>query len=140
MSATASTSSPPKRDRLVFRLFRFVEGEAEGRFAIAALVFLMVAAVVASFTLNSLMSEATCRAAIACDVARPAVARADPEAIAPSIPTASPGLPARRHNKGRSRPPRTRPLVVASQAGDSPATFAPCQTRSPARIRTKPMR
>jgi hypothetical protein len=52
MRAKPSTKSPPKRDRLVFRMFRLVEGEAEGRFAIYALVFLVVAALVASIVLK----------------------------------------------------------------------------------------
>jgi len=30
------------RDRLIFKLFRLVEGEAEGRFAILALVILVL--------------------------------------------------------------------------------------------------
>jgi hypothetical protein len=53
MRAKPSTKSPPKRDRLVFRLFRLVEGEADGRFAISALAFLVVAALVASFLLRA---------------------------------------------------------------------------------------
>jgi hypothetical protein len=35
------------RDRLVFKAFRLVEGEAECRFAIAALVALVVIAIIA---------------------------------------------------------------------------------------------
>jgi hypothetical protein len=43
------------RDRLIFKFFRLVEGEAEGRFAISALVILVFAAVVASFVLKGLV-------------------------------------------------------------------------------------
>ncbi len=38
------------RDRLTFKLFRFVEGEAEGRFAISALVALVLAALIVLLT------------------------------------------------------------------------------------------
>lgn len=38
----------PSRDRLIFKFFRLVEGEAEGRFAISALVALVLAALIAS--------------------------------------------------------------------------------------------
>jgi hypothetical protein len=41
------------RDRLVFRFFRLVEGEAEGRFAIAALVALVLAALIVLLTVNA---------------------------------------------------------------------------------------
>jgi hypothetical protein len=34
------------RDRLIFKFFHFVEGEAEGRFAISALVALALAALI----------------------------------------------------------------------------------------------
>jgi hypothetical protein len=37
----------PDRDRLIFKLFRLVEGQAEGRFAISALVALVFAAFIA---------------------------------------------------------------------------------------------
>ena len=37
-----------KRDRLLFRVFRIVEGEAEGRFAISALVAIVLAALTVS--------------------------------------------------------------------------------------------
>jgi hypothetical protein len=40
------------RDRLVFRCFRFVEGEAEGRFAISALVALVLAVLIMLLTLK----------------------------------------------------------------------------------------
>jgi hypothetical protein len=79
-------------------LFRFVEGEAEGRFAIAALVFLVVAAVVASFILRAFISEPTCSVAIARGVARPAVVAAALDAMAPSMPIAIPRRSARRRD------------------------------------------
>jgi hypothetical protein len=41
-----------KRDRLTFKVFRFVEGEAEGRFAIGALVALVLSALIASAALT----------------------------------------------------------------------------------------
>ena len=34
-----------RRNRLFVRLFHFIEGEAEGRFAISALVFVFLAAI-----------------------------------------------------------------------------------------------
>jgi hypothetical protein len=34
------------RNRLIFKIFHFVEGEAEGRFAISALVALVLAALI----------------------------------------------------------------------------------------------
>jgi hypothetical protein len=40
------------RDRLIFRFFRLIEGEAEGRFAISALVFLLVAGLMISLALR----------------------------------------------------------------------------------------
>jgi hypothetical protein len=40
------------RDRLIFRFFRLVEGEAEGRFAISALVALVLATLVVCFALK----------------------------------------------------------------------------------------
>jgi hypothetical protein len=40
------------RDRLLFKVFRIVEGEAEGRFAISALVALVLAALTVSLILN----------------------------------------------------------------------------------------
>jgi hypothetical protein len=40
------------RDRLAFKLFRLFEGEAEGRFAIAALVFLVVVFLLAHFGIS----------------------------------------------------------------------------------------
>jgi hypothetical protein len=40
------------RDRLVFRFFRLVEGEAEGRFAISALVALVLAVLIMLLTLK----------------------------------------------------------------------------------------
>jgi hypothetical protein len=43
------------RDRLIFKFFRLVEGEAEGRFAISALVILVLAAVVGSFALKGFL-------------------------------------------------------------------------------------
>ena len=42
------------RDRLIFKFFRVVEGKAEGRFAISALVILVIAALLVSFTLYGL--------------------------------------------------------------------------------------
>jgi len=39
---------PGNRDRLTFRVLRLVEGEAEGRFAIGALVALVLAALAVS--------------------------------------------------------------------------------------------
>ena len=42
------------RNRLIFRLFRLVEGEAEGRFAISALVALVLAALVLCFALKGI--------------------------------------------------------------------------------------
>jgi heme/copper-type cytochrome/quinol oxidase subunit 4 len=38
-----------KRDRLIFKFFHLVEGEAEGRFAIVALVFVVLATLVVFF-------------------------------------------------------------------------------------------
>jgi hypothetical protein len=38
------------RDRLVFRFFRLVEGEAEGRFAISALFALVLAVLIMLLT------------------------------------------------------------------------------------------
>ena len=40
------------REKLTFKLFRVVEGAAEGRFAISALVALVLAALVASTVLK----------------------------------------------------------------------------------------
>jgi hypothetical protein len=40
------------RDRLIFKVFRLLEGEAEGRFAISALVALVLAALVVLIMLN----------------------------------------------------------------------------------------
>jgi hypothetical protein len=40
------------RDRLVFRFFRLIEGEAEGRFAISALVALVLAVFIVLLTVN----------------------------------------------------------------------------------------
>ena len=40
------------RDRLIFRLFRIVEGEAEGRFAISALVALVIVILVVCIALK----------------------------------------------------------------------------------------
>jgi hypothetical protein len=37
---------PANRDRLNVRFFRFIEGEADGRFAIVALVVLLLAIVI----------------------------------------------------------------------------------------------
>jgi hypothetical protein len=42
------------RDRLIFRLFRLVEGEAEGRFAISALVALVLAALLICVALEGI--------------------------------------------------------------------------------------
>jgi hypothetical protein len=42
------------RDRLTFKFFRVVEGAAEGRFAISALVVLVLAALVVSLILKGL--------------------------------------------------------------------------------------
>lgn len=42
------------RDRLIFRLFRLVEGEAEGRFAISALVTLVLAALLICVALKGI--------------------------------------------------------------------------------------
>jgi hypothetical protein len=42
------------RDRLIFRFFRLVEGEAEGRFAISALVTLMLAALAVCIVLKGI--------------------------------------------------------------------------------------
>jgi hypothetical protein len=44
-----------KRDRLLFRFFRIVEGEAEGRFAISALVALVLAALTVSLILKGVV-------------------------------------------------------------------------------------
>jgi hypothetical protein len=43
------------RDRLLFKVFRIVEGEAEGRFAISALVALVLAALTVSLILNGVV-------------------------------------------------------------------------------------
>jgi hypothetical protein len=45
---------PANRDRLIFRFFRLVEGEAEGRFAISALVALVLAALVICIALKGI--------------------------------------------------------------------------------------
>ena len=37
--------TPEKRDRLAVKIFRIVEGEAEGRFAISALLIIVFAAI-----------------------------------------------------------------------------------------------
>ncbi len=37
----------PRRERLLFRFFNFVEGEAEGRFAIGAVVFAVLVVLLA---------------------------------------------------------------------------------------------
>jgi hypothetical protein len=42
------------RDRLIFRLFRLVEGEAEGRFAMSALVALVLAALLICVALEGI--------------------------------------------------------------------------------------
>jgi hypothetical protein len=44
-----------KRDRLLFRFFRVVEGEAEGRFAISALVALVLTALTVSLILKGVV-------------------------------------------------------------------------------------
>jgi hypothetical protein len=41
------------RNRLIFKFFRLVEGEAEGRFAISALVALVLAALIVSVILKA---------------------------------------------------------------------------------------
>ncbi len=45
---------PANRDRLIIRFFRLVEGEAEGRFAISALVTLVLAAFVVCIALRGI--------------------------------------------------------------------------------------
>jgi hypothetical protein len=41
------------RDRLIFKFFGLVEGEAEGRFAISALLALVLAALIVSLILKA---------------------------------------------------------------------------------------
>ena len=44
---------PATRDRLSFKVFRLVEGEAEGRFAIGALIALVLTTLVISAVLRA---------------------------------------------------------------------------------------
>jgi len=52
MLASPDEAMDAKRDRLIFKFFRLVEGEAEGRFAISALVTLVLAALIVSLMLK----------------------------------------------------------------------------------------
>jgi hypothetical protein len=46
MQASNEEAMAANRDRLLFKFFHLVEGEAEGRFAISALVALVLAALI----------------------------------------------------------------------------------------------
>jgi hypothetical protein len=46
MLASYEEAMAGNRDHLVFKFFRLVEGEAEGRFAISALIALVLAALI----------------------------------------------------------------------------------------------
>lgn len=51
MLASYEEAMAAGRDRLIFKIFRLIEGEAEGRFAISALVALVLAALALSMML-----------------------------------------------------------------------------------------
>ena len=53
MLASHEEAMAATRSRLVFRFFRLVEGEAEGRFAVSALVALVLAALIRLLALKS---------------------------------------------------------------------------------------
>jgi hypothetical protein len=55
MRASNEEAMAANRDRLLFRFFRIVEGEAEGRFAISALVALVLAALTVSLILKGVV-------------------------------------------------------------------------------------